>query len=138
VKISKKLPEGSKAEMIRNGIEERLAEITNAISEGRPSLARLELEKVGQRILALFDEILNELPENMETEPETLTRPITSEDIERGGAVIGSNRSKRFWEIDSAIEDLCNKFEELYAKQANEPEVQTDGFVMNPDQPSIN
>jgi hypothetical protein len=110
VKVSKKLPEGSKAEMIRNGVEERLAEITTAISEGRPSLTRMELRKVGQQILALFDEILNELPENMETEPETLTRPVTSEDLEQGGAVIGSNRSKRFWEIDSEIEDLCNKF----------------------------
>jgi hypothetical protein len=134
----KKLPEGSKAEMIRNGVEERLTEITTAISEGRPSLARLELQKVGQRILALFDEILGELPENMENEHETVTRSVSSEDLAQGGALIGDNRSKRFWEIDSEIGQLMKNFDELYKKQATEPEVQTEGFVINPDQPSLN
>lgn len=133
----KKLPEGSKAEMIRSGIEERLDEITTAISEGYISLNGLELQKIGQRILELFDELLDELPENMENVPVTLTRPVTSEDLEQGGAVIGSNRSKRFWEIDSEIGALCKKFDELYETQANEPKIQTDGFFINPDQHSV-
>lgn len=132
----KKLPEGSKAEMIRSGIEERLNEISTTISERRPSLNSLELQKVGQHILELFDELLDELPENMENEPVTLTRLVDSGDLEQGATVIGSNRSKRFWEIDSEIGVLCKKFDELYEKQANEPEIQTDGFVVNPDQPT--
>lgn len=130
----KKLPEGSKAEMIRNGVETRLAEITTAISDGHPSLTRLDLQKVGQRILALFNEILDEMPENMENEHETVTRSVSKEDLEQGGAVIGDNHSERFWEIDSEIGQLMKTFDELYEKQANEPEVQTDGFIINPNQ----
>lgn len=99
----KKLPEGSKAEMIRSGIEERLTEITIAIAEGHPSLSGLELQKVGQRILALFDELLDELPENMENERETMAHSVSEEDLAQGPALIGDNRSKRFWEIDSEI-----------------------------------
>lgn len=132
----KKLPEGSKAEQIRNDVEAKLAEITTTISEGHPSLTRLELQKVGQNILTLFDEILEELPDNMEAD--AITRPVTDEDLEQGGAVIGSNRSQRFWEIDSEIGELLKKFEALYEQQANEPEIHTDGFLVNPDQPSVN
>jgi hypothetical protein len=134
----KKLPEGSKAEKIRDGVETRLAEITTIINEGHPSLTRLELQNVGQHILALFDEILDELPDDIENEPETTTRSVSSEDLEQGATVIGDNRSKRFWEIDSETGRICKKFDERYEKQANEPEVQTDGFAINPEQSSIN
>lgn len=134
----KKLPEGSKAEKIQDGVEKRLTEITTIINEGHPSLARLELQKVGQRILVLFDELLDELPSNTENKPETTTHSITSEDLGQDGKVIGDNRSERFWEIDHEIGVLTKKFEELYEEQGKEPQLQTDGFVINPDKHSIN
>ena len=136
-KSTKKLPEGSKAEKIRNGVEMRLAEITTIIAEGRPSLTRLELKEVGQNIIALFDEILDELPEDMRNEPEVSVRTVSIGELSQDATLIGDNRSKRFWEIDSEIEVLSKKFEELYERQTKEPEVHTDGFVVHPEKPLI-
>lgn len=130
----KKLPEGSKAEKIRNGIEERLAEVTSAIRGGRPSPARQELVDVGQRILALFDELLEEIPMDWEKGPERIELEVSAEELEQDKTEVGDNRSKRFWEIDSEIGALTSKFDELYEKQAD---IHTDSFIIRPDKHSI-
>lgn len=126
----KKIPEGSKAEKIRNGIEARLTEVTNVIKSGRPSPTRTELEKVGRHILALFDELLGEIPMDWEKGPERIVREVSTEELEQGEVDLGDNRSKRFWEIDSEIEVLAKKFDELYEEQAD---IGPDSFIIRPD-----
>ncbi|KKU79270.1 MAG: hypothetical protein UY04_C0013G0015 [Parcubacteria group bacterium GW2011_GWA2_47_7] len=131
----KKLPEGSKAEKIRNGVEMRLEEITSAIAAGHPSLTRLELTEVGKNIIALFDELLDELPEDFANEHPTIEHSAPADELENGPVAIGDNRSKRFWEIDNEIGVLLKKFDALYETQAFEPEIQTDGIVVQQDKP---
>lgn len=130
----KKLPEGSKAEKIRNGIEERLTEVTNAIRGGHPSPARQELVDVGQRTLVLFDELLDEIPMDWEKGPERIVREVSAKELEQDKTEVGDNRSKRFWEIDSEIGVLTKKFDELYETQAD---IDTDSFIIRPDKHSI-
>ena len=112
-----KLPEGSRAEVIRSGIEARLAEVSSAIKDGHSSPVRLELVSVGQRILALFDEIVTEIPKDWEKKPEKIEHEVSAEEFEQGEVIIGNNRSERFWEIDSEIGVLAKKFDELYEEQ---------------------
>lgn len=133
----KKLPEGSKAEKIRNGVEVRLAEIISAIETGHPSFTRLELTEVGQNIIALFDELLGELPDDLTNERATIEHSASADELEKGPVTIGDNRSKRFWEIDNEIGVLLKKFDALYESQAEEPEIQTDSFVVLPDKSSM-
>jgi len=130
----KKLPEGSKAEKIRKGIEERLTEVTSAIREGHPSPDRQELVDVGQHILTLFDELLDEIPMDWEKGPERRMREVSAEELEQDKTEIGDNRSKLFWEIDSEIGALTKKFDELYETQAD---IDTDSFIIRPDKHSI-
>jgi hypothetical protein len=130
----KRLPEGSKAEKIRNGIEERFIEVTNTIRGGRPSPARQELVDVGQRILTLFDELLDETPMDWEKGPERIEREVSAIELEQDKTEVGDNRSKRFWEIDSEIGALTKKFDELYEAQAD---IHTDSFIIRPDKHSI-
>ena len=133
----KKLPEGSKAEKIRNGVEMRLEEITSAIAAGHPSLTRLELTEVGKNIIALFDELLDELPDDFANEHPTIEHSAPADELEKGPVAIGDNRSKRFWEIDNEIGVLLKKFDALYETQAFEPELQTDGIVVQQDKPTM-
>lgn len=128
-----KFPEKSKAEIIRSGIEVRLAEVSNAIKAGHSSLVRLELESVGHRILALFDEVLNEIPKDWEKKPNMIRYEVSAEELERG-VTIGDNRSERFWQIDSEIEALVKKFDELYDEQVDIP---TGSFFIHPGKSSI-
>ncbi|GEM_PF-6156405 len=130
----KKFPEGSKAEKIQNGIEVRLTEVTNVIRDGHSSQTRLELVGVGQRILALFDELLDEIPMDWEKGPERIVREISTEELEQGEVNLGDNRSKRFWEIDGEIGVLSKKFDELYEGQA---EIHPDSFIIHQDKPLI-